>query len=64
MDNAGAPLYLGTVQKLLGWIGAIAGGALGWWVGAQLGFFTAFLVSVVGTGMGIYGGRRLAARIF
>jgi uncharacterized membrane protein YeaQ/YmgE (transglycosylase-associated protein family) len=45
---------------LLGVIGATIGGLLGWWLAASGGFFVAFIVSIVGTAIGLYGGRRLA----
>jgi uncharacterized membrane protein YeaQ/YmgE (transglycosylase-associated protein family) len=51
------------VIGLLGWLGATVGGALGWWVGDRGGLFTAFLVSMVGTGVGLYLGRRIAERL-
>jgi hypothetical protein len=51
------------MNKLLGWIGATLGGALGWWAGARVGLMTAFLLSVVGTGVGIYLGRWAAVRL-
>ncbi|HEV8612438.1 MAG TPA: hypothetical protein VGQ73_02940 [Gemmatimonadales bacterium] len=37
------------------------GGYLGWWLGAHTGIFTAFLVSMLGTGVGLYAGRRIGA---
>jgi hypothetical protein len=46
--------------KLLAWIGASLGGAIGWWAGDRLGLFFAFILSVVGTGAGLYLGRRVA----
>ncbi|MEP6989302.1 MAG: hypothetical protein ABJA80_00110 [bacterium] len=46
--------------KMLGFIGATAGGAIGWWAGNYIGFMTAFFVSIVGTGLGIWAGKRLA----
>jgi hypothetical protein len=46
--------------KLYSFIGATAGGYLGWAVGAPVGFMTAFMVSMIGTGFGIYVGRRVA----
>ncbi len=46
--------------KLLGWIGATLGSAVGWWVGDRIGLFAAFLLSVVGTGAGLYLGRWMA----
>lgn len=36
------------------------GGALGWWLGARHGIMTAFFLSMVGTGAGLYIGRRVA----
>jgi len=51
------------VNGLLAWAGATVGGALGWWVGDRAGLFTAFLLSIVGTGVGLYLGRRIAERL-
>ena len=51
------------MRTLIGSVGATLGGALGWWLGDHGGFFTAFLLSVVGTGLGLYAGRRLAAEL-
>lgn len=50
------------MSKLLALIGATAGGALGWWLGSGIGLMTAFLLGVVGTALGTYAGRRIAAR--
>lgn len=52
------------MTKLLAWIGATLGSALGWWLGARWGMMTAFLVSMVGTGVGLYAGRRIATEYF
>ena len=49
-----------TMSKLLGFIGATLGGALGWWVGSAVGIMTAFMVSTVASGVGLYLGRKLA----
>jgi hypothetical protein len=46
--------------KLFSFIGATVGSYAGWAIGARVGFTTAFMVSMVGTGLGIYYGRRLA----
>ncbi|CAN5916737.1 hypothetical protein BH11GEM1_BH11GEM1_01760 [soil metagenome] len=46
--------------KLLAFIGATVGGAVGWWAGNFVGFMTAFFLSTVGTGFGIWAGKRLA----
>jgi hypothetical protein len=48
------------VIKLLAIIGATIGGTVGWWLGAFVGTMTAFMLSMVGTGLGIYYGRRIA----
>ena len=48
------------MSKLLGFVGATVGGYAGWAVGALAGPFTAFVVSMIGTGFGMYWGRRLA----
>lgn len=48
------------MNKLLGWTGATLGGAVGWWLGVSGGYFLAFVLSVVGTGVGLYAGRRVA----
>ena len=37
-------------------------GSLGWYAGEPFGPFTAFLLSIVGTGAGVYVGRQLANR--
>lgn len=39
------------------------GAGLGWWAGAKVGFMTAFVVSMIGMGLGIYGGRRWGQHI-
>ncbi|HEX5971403.1 MAG TPA: hypothetical protein VFY85_05720 [Gemmatimonadaceae bacterium] len=46
------------MTKLMGFIGATVGSAIGWWLGAKVGIMTAFMVSTVGSGVGIYFGRR------
>lgn len=45
--------------KLLVLIGATVGGAIGWWAGAKIGFMTAYFLSVIGTGVGVYVARRI-----
>ena len=46
--------------KLYSFIGATVGSYAGWALGATVGFMTAFMVSMVGMGVGIYAGRRVA----
>ena len=48
------------MTKVFGFIGATLGSSLGWWIGQREGFMTAFLLSIVGTGFGLYFGRRAA----
>jgi len=51
------------VSKVLSFLGATVGGAIGWWLGARVGTMTAFMVSTVGSGVGVYVGRRIADAI-
>jgi uncharacterized membrane protein YeaQ/YmgE (transglycosylase-associated protein family) len=48
------------MTRLLGFVGATAGGAVGWWMGAPVGMMTAFMLSMVGTGVGLYAGHKFA----
>jgi uncharacterized membrane protein YeaQ/YmgE (transglycosylase-associated protein family) len=48
------------MTRLCGFIGATVGSALGWWAGAPVGTMTAFMLSTVGTGVGMYVGRKVA----
>jgi hypothetical protein len=48
------------MMKLYSFIGATIGSYAGWALGAPMGFFTAFMVSFVGMGFGVYAGRRVA----
>jgi hypothetical protein len=52
------------MTKLLAFLGMTVGGWIGWMVGAYFGFFAAFVLSIVGTGVGLYYGRRLASDYF
>ncbi len=49
--------------KILGTLGAFVGGSIGWWIGAKVGMMTAFVVSTIATGFGIYYGRQIALKI-
>ena len=51
------------MNKLFAFVGATLGGYLGWWLGARVGIMTAFMVSMIGTGAGIYFGRRAAKEL-
>lgn len=48
------------MHKLLGWLGLVVGSAIGWAVGIRFGLMPAFILSVVGTGVGLYAGRRIS----
>ena len=52
-------LYLNRM-KLCIFIGVNVGGMIGWWLGEHVGIMTAFLVSGVGSVLGVYGGWRVA----
>lgn len=43
-------------------LGMTMGGWLGWEIGSWVSIFTAFIVSVIGTGVGLYVVNRLSAR--
>jgi len=45
---------------LFGFIGATILGAIGWWIGDLVGFMTAFILSTIASGIGLYAGRRIA----
>ena len=49
--------------KLLAFVGSTIGGYAGWAIGAHVGTWTAFAVSMVGTGIGIYYGRRIGRQL-
>ncbi|HVD06563.1 MAG TPA: hypothetical protein VNB89_11110 [Gemmatimonadaceae bacterium] len=50
------------MTKLIIFIAATIGGAIGWWLGEGVGIMTAFMVSTVFSGIGIYYGKKLAQR--
>ncbi len=51
------------MKGFLNFMGMSAGGWLGWWLGAQISLFTAFMVSMVGTGIGLYYTQRMVKRL-
>ena len=51
------------MSKLLALVGATGGGAIGWWLGYHMGVMTAFILSVIGTAIGVYAGRKIATRL-
>lgn len=48
------------MENLLGFLGATILGAIGWWIGDRIGLMTAFILSTIATGIGLYAGRRIA----
>ena len=51
------------MKRLLNLVGMSAGGWVGWILGAQISVFTAFIVSMVGTGVGLYYTQRAVKRL-
>ena len=51
------------MNRTIDFIGMSVGSWLGWTVGAWISFFTAFIVSVIGMGAGLYLARRLNQRL-
>jgi len=50
------------MKKLLVMVGSTAESALGWWLGTPGGIFGSFIVSMVGLGLGMWAGARIAER--
>ena len=50
------------LMKLLIAATSTVGSAVGWWLGESFGLMTAFLLSIIGLGVGIWGGRQIGAR--
>jgi uncharacterized protein YcfJ len=49
------------LKKLFGFVGTTVGSYAGWIIGARLGgTMTAFILSMIGTGFGLYAGIRIA----
>jgi uncharacterized membrane protein YeaQ/YmgE (transglycosylase-associated protein family) len=51
------------MKRALGLIGMTVGGWLGWVIGAPISIFTAFAVSMVGTGVGLYVAHKVARQL-
>ena len=49
-----------SIGKICGSLGGFVGSSVGWWIGQSGGMMTAFAVSMLGTGLGIWAGRRIA----
>jgi hypothetical protein len=53
-----------AMTKLLTFFGMTIGGWIGWALGEPMGMFAAFILSIVGTGAGLYFGRKIANDYF
>jgi hypothetical protein len=51
------------MSTFFAFIGASVGGWLGWIVGTHVGLMTAYVLSVVGTAVGVYYGRQAASSL-
>ncbi len=52
------------MAKVLSMTGSFVFSSVGWWLGAYVGTMTAIMLSIVGIGVGMYLGRRIAADYF
>lgn len=50
------------MTKWLVLVASTAGSSVGWWLGSYVGLMTAFSISTVGLGVGIWAGRKLSER--
>lgn len=50
------------MRRLMAMLGMSVGGWVGWEAGSMISLFTAFVVGVVGTGVGLYVVNRLSLR--
>jgi hypothetical protein len=48
------------MRKVIGFLGATLGGAVGWWLGVRFGTMTAFILSTIASGFGLYYANRWA----
>lgn len=53
----------GEMKRLVNLIGMTVGGWLGWQLGILISFFAAFILGVVGTGLGLYASQRVSRRL-
>lgn len=51
------------MKRLLDLIAMSVGGWIGWFLGAWVSIFTAFVISMIGTGLGLYAARRLSKNL-
>jgi hypothetical protein len=53
-----------AVNKMVNFLGMTLGGYVGWYLGEPVSFFTAFMLSMVGTGLGLWGAHWAVRRYF
>lgn len=51
------------MKGILNLVGMTVGGWIGWIIGAPVSVFAAFLVSIVGTGLGLYAAQRVTRHL-
>ncbi len=51
------------MNKLVTMVGGTIGSYVGWALGARAGIMTAFMLSMVGTGLGMFAAHRAATRM-
>ena len=51
------------MKGFLNFLGMSVGGWIGWAIGAQVSIFTAFMVSMVGSGVGLFYSQRAIRRL-
>lgn len=51
------------MKKTLSMVGSVAGSSLLGWAGSPFGLMTSFMLGMVGTGLGMYAGYRLAQHL-
>ena len=51
------------MRKIFIFVGATIGSYAGWALGAHAGIMTAYMLSMVGTGVGMYAGHRTAKQL-
>ena len=49
------------MNKMVPWLTTTVGSSIGWWLGAKVGMMTAFMLSMVGFGVGLYYGKKWLA---
>ena len=51
------------MNRLFNLLGMTIGGWIGWEIGALVSFFTAFIIGMIGTGLGLFAAQRATKRL-